>query len=142
LPAKTRLAQTSQVKTSLALLLILLAPLAWLTWRGMRRSRARGRAIRELLDAADALEARLRTARGEIEAVAGDHENPVQSAMRDVLRQRLWLRDHATDASIDQLHTVRSSLDAARARLELQLVQIDQARIRPAGNNPAGADKT
>jgi DNA-binding FrmR family transcriptional regulator len=129
------------VKTPLALLLFLLAPLAWLTWRGICRGRARGQAIRELLDAADALEARLRTARGEIEAVAGDHENPVQGAMRDVLRQRLWLRDHAADASIDQLHAVRSSLDAAREHLEMQLVQIDQARIRPAGNNPARAGK-
>ena len=100
----------------------------WAAWRIRQRSQTRQRAIHQLLDAADALEARLRMARGEIEAVAGDHENPVQGAMRDLLRQRLWLRDHAADASLDQLRSVRGSLDAARGSLEQQLARIDRAR--------------
>ena len=129
MPARRRLAQTRRVKTTLLLLLlVLIAPLAWLAWRRLRGEHPRARAIREVLDAADALEARLRVARGEFEAVAGDHENPVQGAMRDLLRQRLWLRDHAADASLDQLRSVRGSLDAARGSLEQQLARIDRAR--------------
>lgn len=100
----------------------------WAAWRIRQRSRTRQRAIHQLLDAADALEARLRTARGEIEAVAGDHENPVRGAMQDLLRQRLWLQEHALDASLTQLEGVRSSLDAARASLDQQLERISRAR--------------
>ncbi|MFT4178072.1 MAG: hypothetical protein QM612_01190 [Thermomonas sp.] len=117
------------MKTALPLILILLACTGlWLAFRTRRRSLGRQRAIHELLNAADALEARLRTARGEIEAVAGDHENPVRGAMQDLLRQRLWLQEHARDASLEQLHGVRAGLDAARASLETQLQRIAQAR--------------
>ena len=114
--------------TLLLLLLVLIAPLAWLAWRRLRSEHPRARAIREVLDAADALEARLRVARGEIEAVAGDHENPVQGAMRDLLRQRLWLQEHAATADLAQLDAVRRSLDAARGSLEQQLQRVSQAR--------------
>ena len=48
---------------------VVVAALAFVCGAGASR---RERAVRELLDAADALEARLRTARAEIEAVAGD----------------------------------------------------------------------
>jgi len=91
--------------------------------------RRRARAVRELLDAADALEARLRTARAEIEAVAGEQgPDPVGEAMREMLRQRLWLRDHGRDASLEQLAEVRTSIDTARGRIEAQLTKIAQAR--------------
>ena len=89
----------------------------------------RRRAMREVLDSADALEARLRAARAEIEAVIDDHaEDPVRDAMREMLRQRLWLRDHGKTASVEQLTEVRGSIDAARARIEQQLAQIKRAR--------------
>ena len=94
--------------------------------RGPKR---RARAVRELLDAADALEARLRTARAEIEAVIGPQgADPVGEALREMLRQRLWLRDHGRDASLEQLAEVRASIDAARTRIEAQLNKIDRAR--------------
>lgn len=94
-----------------------------------RAPRRRDRAVRELLDAADALEARLRTARAEIAAIAGDQgPDPVGDAMREMLRQRLWLRDHGRQASLAQLAEVRSSIDAARGRIERQLDQIERAR--------------
>ena len=94
--------------------------------RGPKR---RARAVRELLDAADALEARLRTARAEIEAVTGPQgADPVGEALREMLRQRLWLRDHGREASLEQLAEVRASVDAARARIEAQLSRIDRAR--------------
>lgn len=89
----------------------------------------RRRAMREVLDSADALEARLRAARAEIEAVVGeDAADPVRDAMREMLRQRLWLRDHGKTASFEQLTEVRVTIDAARARIEQQLAQIERAR--------------
>jgi hypothetical protein len=89
----------------------------------------RARAVRDLLDSADALEARLRTARGEIEAVVGEQgQDPVRQAMREMLRQRLWLRDHGREASLEQLAEVRTSIDAARNRIETQLDEIERAR--------------
>lgn len=99
---------------------------ALLRRRGPHR---RDRAVRELLDAADALEARLRTARAEIEAVAGEQgPDPVGEAMREMLRQRLWLRDHGREATVEQLSEVRVSIDAARKRIEAQLAKIARAR--------------
>ena len=99
--------------------------------RGPQR---RARAVRELLDAADALEARLRTARAEIEAIAGEQgPDPVGDALREMLRQRLWLRDHGREASLEQLAEVRASIDAARGRIEAQLNQIARARASRTG---------
>ena len=98
-------------------------------WRRQLGRRQRQRAMRELLDSADALEARLRTARSEIEAVAGEHiDDPVQEAMREMLRQRLWLREHGDRASLAELVQVRDSIDQARGRIETQLVRIERAR--------------
>ena len=114
---------------ALPLLLVAIAAIAlWFGQRIRRRHLSRQRAIRELLDAADALEARLRTARDEIEAIAGDHENPVRGAMQEILRQRLWLQDNAASADLAQLDAVRRSLDSARASLEQQLQRVSQAR--------------
>ena len=89
----------------------------------------RRREMKHLLDAADALEARLRTARSEIEAVVGDDiDDPVRDALREMLRQRLWLREHGEGATLAELTQVRSSIDAARARIDLQLSRIERAR--------------
>jgi len=116
------------MKWFVPLLLAAIAALLWLGWRIRQRAGDRQRAIRELLDAADALEARLRTARDEIEAVAGDHQNPVRGAMQEILRQRLWLQENAGTADLAQLDAVRRSLDNARASLEQQLQRVSQAR--------------
>lgn len=89
----------------------------------------RQQAVGEVLDAADALEARLRDARTEIEAVAGDEEaEPVREALREMLRQRLWLQQHGEAASLDELDAVRDSIDAARVKIEQQLLRIERAR--------------
>ena len=93
-----------------------------------RAGRGRQREVAALLDSADALEARLRIARAEIEAVAGDEDNPVQEALREMLRQRLWLQQHGQAASLEELRTVRASIDAARGRIETQLDRIERAR--------------
>lgn len=113
------------------LLLSALAVAALIVWALLRRRRPdpRQRAMREVLDAADALEARLRTAREEIEAVTGEQgRDPVGLAMREMLRQRVWLRDHGEQASIEQLTEVRAEIDTARGRIEQQLSKIESAR--------------
>ena len=112
------------------LLLLAAAAAALVVVLLLRRRRAGGRqrVVGELLDAADGLEARLREARAEIEAVAGSDENPVRQAMQEMLRQRLWLQQHGGDASLDQLRSVRDSIEAARQRIDRQLVQVERAR--------------
>lgn len=114
----------------ITLVLLAIAAAALLAITAQRRRTARRqRATRRLLDSADVLEARLRTARSEIEAVAGEHiDDPVQEAMREMLRQRLWLREHGEHASVAELEQVRQSVDQARARIETQLGRIERAR--------------
>lgn len=92
---------------------------------GQRRHRV---AMAGVLDAADALETRLRTARSEIEAVAGEGDDPVRAALQEMLRQRLWLQQHGSAASPDQLDAVRVSINDARARIDQQLLHIERAR--------------
>ena len=124
------LSQTGDMNLVLAIIFAALAVGALLLlWRLRRPGSRRHRAIRELLDAADALETRLRAAREEIEAVAGDQQDPVLGAMQEILRQRLWLQEHADDASVEHLQAVRDSLEAARSKLEGQLLRVDQARM-------------
>jgi len=93
-----------------------------------QRGRARARALAQVLDAADALEERLRTARAEIEAIAGTEDNPVREAQQEMLRQRLWLQQYGEEASLDQLSQVRDSIRAGSERIEQQLALIEQAR--------------
>ncbi len=112
--------------TLLFLLVMAIAIIAALLIR--RRSQGRQLAVSGVLDAADALEERLRTARAEIEAVAGSDADPVRDALREMLRQRLWLKEHAGTATLDELEIVRRSIDAARHRIDQQLAQIERAR--------------
>jgi len=117
------------VQTSLLILLAALATLVLAVVLFRHFAGRHSRALAQVLDAADALEAHLRTARAEIEAVAGeDQVDPVGTAMREMLRQRLWLQEHAADASVAELHSVRDSIDAARQRIEHQLARIERAR--------------
>jgi len=112
----------------LALLFLLIATLALAA--GMlvrRRGGGRQRALARLLDAADALEMRLRSAQAEIEAVTGDGD-ATRDAMQEMLRQRLWLQQHGQDAPLAQIDDVRRSLEEARVRIEQQLQLIERAR--------------
>lgn len=101
--------------------------LGWLFHRRAGRRRHR-QAMAGVLDAADALESQLRAARSEIEAVAGEGQDPVREAMQEMLRQRLWLQQHGAGASPGQLDAVRESIDGARARIDQQLNRIERAR--------------
>ena len=115
--------------------LLLLAVAAGAAFLLRRRGPApRERAVAELLDAADALEARLRQARAEIEAIAGDDANPVRDAMQEMLRQRLWLQQHGATAPIRKLDAMRKSIDQARARIDQQLALVERARTGAASD--------
>lgn len=113
---------------TLALLLLTATALA-ASWLVLRRGGRRQRAVGRLLDAADALETRLRTARTELEAVTGD-DHAVREAMQEMLRQRLWLQQHGGDASLEQIDQVRQSLEDARDRIDQQLLRIRHARAQ------------
>lgn len=113
---------------TLAIALLALAVLCAVVILSTRRGSRRQRALAGLLDSADALEARLREARSEIEAVAGSDDNPVRDAMQEMLRQRLWLQQHGQDASLEQLAQVRDSIDEGRRRIDQQLARIEKAR--------------
>lgn len=113
---------------ALLVLTVLLVGLAALAFGTRRRGSRRQQVLRQVLDSADVLEARLRKARAEIEAIAGDESNPVQDAMHEMLRQRLWLQQHGGDASLQQLTAVRDSIDTASRRIDQQLEQLERAR--------------
>lgn len=113
---------------TLAIALLTLAAVAAVLFLSLRRGKRRQRALAQVLDSADALEARLREARAEIEAVAGSEDNPVRDAMQEMLRQRLWLQQHGQQASVEQLDQVRDSIDAGRRRIDQQLARIERAR--------------
>lgn len=113
---------------TLAIVLLIVAAVAAASFMFLRRGSGRQRVLAELLDSADALEARLREARAEIEAVAGSEDNPVRDAMQEMLRQRLWLQQHGQDATVEQLAQVRDSIDEGRRRIDHQLARIERAR--------------
>jgi methyl-accepting chemotaxis protein len=102
-----------------------------LAWRFVRRGTPRQRAMTRLLDAADVLEARLRTAKTEIEAITGDEDETVRTALQEMLRQRLWLQQHGQTASIQTLDEIRASIEQARSRIDQQLVLVERARTVP-----------
>ena len=113
---------------TLAIVLLTLAAISAALVLFLRRGSRRQRAMVQVLDSADALEARLREARAEIEAVAGSDDNPVRDAMQEMLRQRLWLQQHGQQASLSQLVQVRDSIIDGRRRIDQQLARIEDAR--------------
>lgn len=115
---------------TLALCVVAALLIGWGTATIVRRRAAmRHRAMAGLLDAADHLETRLRHARDEIEAIAGDADDPVRDAMQEMLRQRLWLQQHGARASLQELRTVRDSILVAGSRIDQQLLLIERARV-------------
>jgi uncharacterized coiled-coil protein SlyX len=105
-----------------------------LLWRRERGWRQRERAIRALLDGADALETQLQDCRQRMQRLRGmltilpeemsadadtalSADAKVQAALRDLLAHRLWIKQHAVDASLQQLAAARSALDQSGATL-------------------------
>jgi hypothetical protein len=109
---------------SIAVVILALA----LAWYFSRRDKPRQHAMTRLLDAADALEARLRTAKAEIEAITGEEDETVRAALQEMLRQRLWLQQHGDTAPVEKLEEMRASIDQARARIDQHLILVERAR--------------
>lgn len=109
--------------SALALGVVVLA----LHWQRARRQRAMAR----LLDAADALEMRLREARARFgDANDPNAPAPVREALRQMLRQRLWLQDHGAGASIAELESIRGSIAQADARIRGALAGVAETDAR------------
>ena len=116
---------TLPVATAVSIVVVIVA--LGLAWRLSRRVTPRQRAMTRLLDAADALEARLRSAKAEIEAIIGDEDETVRTALQEMLRQRLWLQQHGETASVQTLDGIRVSIEQARVRIDQQLVLVERA---------------
>jgi len=114
-------------------------------WQRERWLRRKPQVLTEILDLADALERELLECRArlrEIPALAASvspleqvsaratlaAEPQVQDALRDLLAHRLWLKDHAADASIGELVSARDALVATRAALTAQLARLAVVR--------------
>ena len=81
-----------------------------------RRGNARQTTLRATLDAADALESEIRAARSALQSAdigTASAEDALDSAMRDLLKQRLWLQSHAATASTESLQRVLTELQDA-----------------------------
>ena len=100
-----------------------------LAWWISRRTDPRQRAVTELLDAADALESRLRTARAEIESITGGEDDTVRTALQEMLRQRLWLQQHGATASLRKLKDTRSASKEVVDDIQAQLQRLMPKRF-------------
>ena len=86
-----------------------------------RRDRRRQATLRSTLDAADALESEIRAARSALKAAdlgTASAEDALDSAMRDLLKQRLWLQSHAATANTEALDRVLQGLQAATRQMQ------------------------
>jgi hypothetical protein len=156
------------VATFLAFIFVLglLALAAWAVhWYGQRRERA----LRRLLDRADALEALLKTTRdrmnamqqvvqrvpSDIAAVARASLNTndlVQQALRDVLEHRLWISQRGLTAPKAEIDAANAALARAHANISDQLQRLEnagaeladvtQASIEQAAREPAALKRT
>jgi len=107
-------------------------------WIGRRQAR-RARVLRSILDRADAFEEGLQTCRRRLAAVPGlvaaageDSPSalpgaPIDAALRDLLAHRLWLREQAARATIDELEAADAALARSLADLRHRIDQLDDA---------------
>ncbi|MDR6935213.1 MULTISPECIES: hypothetical protein [unclassified Luteibacter] len=107
-----------------------------------QRSRRRHGALQDLMDNADRLESDLKDCRDRLQRAhavmsvspdlpaAGEVEaqQAVDSGLRALLQQRLWIRDRAPDASQRELDQAVDALVRARHQLEPRLRALDDAQ--------------
>jgi hypothetical protein len=124
----------------LYLILAVLVAAPILAILGLRelRWRRRERALRDLLDGADGLEAKLQECRVRMQRLremltilpeemsaeadgALRADTKVQAALKDLLAHRLWIQQHAADATQLQLDAARLALAQSSATLGAQL---------------------
>lgn len=124
---------------------VVLAVTALAFWWRERRSLAHTRALRAILDDADALERELQDCRARLREIPAlvhglspgtalsahatlAAEPQVQQALHDLLQHRLWLRDHAADASLPALEAASKALAESRRKLAIQLARLAEVR--------------
>ncbi len=125
----------------LAIILALTALSGWL-WHRERTARLRAAALRQLLDGADALEARLHDYRTRMKRLKSllhqlpsDMTNPsmlrvdtdaqVQSALRDMLAHRLWIKRESGTATQQALDEAVRAIQRSADQLAIHLGQLD-----------------
>ncbi|MCI1709387.1 MAG: hypothetical protein LKM39_02700 [Chiayiivirga sp.] len=111
-----------------------------LRWFGGRRERA----LRRLLDRADALEQLLHTTRermasmrevvqrvpsdiGAVATASLDAQAIVQPALKNLLEHRMWISQHGMTASTAELDTAAAALQRAHASIADQLARLENA---------------
>jgi hypothetical protein len=126
--------------TAIILALTLLS--GWL-WHRERTARLRAAALRQLLDGADALEARLQDYRARMARLKGllhqlpsdmtasamlrvDTEAQVQTALRDVLAHRLWIKRESNTATQQVLDEAVRAIERTGEQLAERLRQLDE----------------
>lgn len=114
-----------------------------LMWR-LLQLRRRQDTLRSIMDSADALERELHACRERMQtlhrwvstlpasltrdALAALVLDPlVQKALRDLLQQRLWLRDHGDDAPLARLRSVKGDLERSRRALAENMDKLEAA---------------
>jgi prefoldin subunit 5 len=130
-----------QQATFLAIILAFTALSGWL-WHRERTARLRAAALRQLLDGADALEARLHDYRTRMKRLKSllhqlpsDMTNPsmlrvdtdaqVQSALRDMLAHRLWIKRESNTATQQSLDEAVRAIQRSADQLAVHLGQLD-----------------
>lgn len=126
----------------LAIILALTALSGWL-WHRERSARLRAAALRQLLDGADALEARLQDYRSRMARLKGllhqlpsdmtasamlrvDTEAQVQNALREVLAHRLWIKRESGTATQRVLDEAVKAIERTGEQLAAHLRQLDE----------------
>ena len=122
------------------LLIVAFAAAVILAFVGLRELRwhRRERTLRALLDGADALEVQLQECRVRMQRLRGmlailpeemsaeansalSADTKVQAALKDLLAHRLWIQQHAADATQQQLDAARGAMAQSSATLSAQL---------------------
>jgi ABC-type phosphate transport system auxiliary subunit len=128
----------------LAFGVIALVAVVW-SWTTMRASR-RDRAIQAFLDAADALERDLQECKKRMQEIQGwvstlpnegsqraslalNADASVQTALKLVLSQRLWLRDSLHSASLHQIVAAEAHLGRSRQSLSEHMNKLESMRV-------------
>ena len=125
-----------------SVVLALLLTLALHSWRRGRRHDRHALKIHQLLVLADQLEADLRHCRsGLLQAHAVMSSNPdlpdageaharqaIDAGLRALLGQRIWIRDRAAQASVEELDRAAAAMTATRDRLEPLLRELGAAQ--------------
>ena len=121
------------------------AVLLFAAWWRERLLHRKPRVLAEILDLADSMEGELLECRArlrEIPALTANlapgaqlsaratlaAEPQVQDALRDLLAHRLWLKDHAAAASLQELRSARDALAVTRASLARQIHRLAEVR--------------